>query len=96
MESEPKNISYGWLAGILITAIGGLLLVFFTYWNGNQQAINESQASLTQLNSEAIASLNSESLKQTALLVVIAEKDGISAQEVQQLLGLPGVTAVQQ
>lgn len=78
MDEQKGGITYSWLTGVLIVVLGALVSMLVTY----QAGVNTTQGN-------AISSLNTESLKQTALMVVIAEKDGISPYEVNQLLGIP-------
>ena len=91
-QDTNSNISYGWLTSVLISAIGGLIVILLTYWQSNQAATNSHQAYINSQTQTSISSLNTEAVKQTALLIVIAEKDGISDEEVNELLGLPAAS----
>lgn len=80
------DVSYSWVAGILASALGGVILLFIGSWMQSQKAINAQQATATQANANAITALEDESVKQTALIVITAEKVGVPPTEVNDLL----------
>lgn len=86
---DEKPISWERVTMICVSIIGTLISVLVIYFYNNQNSINTNLTSSNAQNKTDIADLKGEALKQTAILIVIAEKDGISASEVSQLLSLP-------
>lgn len=86
IEMKNNGVSYAWIAALLASALGGLFILFINTSMQSQKAINAAQATATQANTNAITALEDESVKQSALIVVVAEKVGVPTSEVNTIL----------
>jgi hypothetical protein len=86
IKTSSSGVSYAWVAALLASALGGLILLFVTTSLESQKSINDAQQANTQQNQQAITALEAEAVKQTALIVIIAEKVGVPTVEVDTLL----------
>jgi hypothetical protein len=78
---EPQKSPYltsSWLVGVLILALGTILTMYFSFVQSSQAQVNSNTQ--TQING-----IQNQLAKQTAILILIATKDGIPAQEIANL-----------
>lgn len=79
-ELEPQNnfLTTNWLVGVLMFVVFVLLGAYFTSQSNAQAAINSNVQN-------QIAGIQSQLSKQTAILILIATKQGIPTSEITNL-----------
>ena len=77
---DPKQnfLTSNWLVGVLLIALGSIAAMHFTFIQSSQAAVN------SQVQTQ-IGGIQTQLSKQTAILVLIATKDGIPANEIANL-----------
>ena len=80
MSEQQKSpyLTSSWLVGVLVLALGTILTMYFSFVQSSQAQVNSNVQ--TQING-----IQSQLSKQTAILILIATKDGIPAQEIANL-----------
>lgn len=77
---DPKQnfLTSNWLVGVLLIALGTIIMMYLSTAQSSQAQIN------TNVQNQ-ISGVQSQLQKQTSLLILIATKDGIPAQEIANL-----------
>ncbi len=86
-EMEPKSsyLTSNWLVGVLIVALGAVGVMYFSSIQSTQAQTNASVQNSLISQQNQITVIQTQLTKQTAILILLAEHDGIPSNEIANL-----------